>query len=198
MGWPSCSRALQRIPLNLNDPNGYYAELGVAPWASHREIRRQVRKLLSTHHPDGPDPDEEKFMRYAEIAEVLADPDKKFQYDRLPEGKAWIDSRIRSMIDDGAAVRIAKKREKPSAPRHYDWFSTSCSDSDMLVAQQWYGALVAVAPIFSFTGMIKVLLHEGDPRWLPQANIMMIPRSWEPSSANAFALFSTQVTHTNK
>lgn len=193
MGFPSCSRALVRIPPNINDPNGYYAELDLLPWASHEEIRRRVRKLLSRHHPDGPEPDSDKFFRYSEIAEVLTNDTLKRQYDSLPNGRAWIDSRVREMVDDGQAVTV-KRQHRPKVAEHFDWFAVSPCRYDGFVAQRWYVALVAVAPVFSFTTTIRVLLHDDQPEWLADANILKIPRSWEPTTANAFALFAVKIS----
>ena len=183
-----------RIPPNLNDPNGYYAELDLPPWASREDIKRRGRKLLSTHHPDGADPDPELFCRYAEIGEVLTDSDRKYRYDNLPKGKAWIDSQVRSMMDEGLAVPLAKKREIPDPPKHFDWFAVSPCRYDGSVVQRWYVALVAVAPLFAYTGPIRVLLHDDEPQWLGTANILKIPRSWEPTRAHAFALFAVKVS----
>ena len=166
------------------------------PWASHDEIRRRIRKLLSIHHPDGPQPDTDLFVRYGEIAEVLNNPELKLKYDSLPKGKAWIDSQVRSMVSDGLAVRLEKKKEQTQAPQHFDWFSMSACRYDCSVVQRWYFSLVAVAPVFGYTKSIRVLLHDDEPQWLPGANIIKIPRSWEPTRANAFALFAVTVSQT--
>ena len=132
-------------------------------------------------------------MRYAEISEVLTDSTRKRTYDSLPAGKAWLDSRIRELADEGLAVGIAKKREEPEISRHFDWMSRRACRYDCSVAQRWYLALVAVAPLFGYTRSIKVLLHDDEPQWLDGGNILMIPRSWEPTRANAYALFAVKV-----
>lgn len=150
--------------------------------------------MLSRHHPDGSDPDTETFLRYAEIAEVLTDPDTKRQYDSLPKGKAWIDSKIRSMVSDGLAITLERKKEPEAPANHFDWFAVSPCRYDGFVVQRWYVALVAVAPVFAYTRPIRVLLHDDEPQWLEEANILMIPRSWEPTPANAFALFAVKIS----
>lgn len=182
-----------RIPPNLNDPNGYYAELGLPPWATQHQIRKRLRLLKSAHHPDGQEPDPEKFLRISEIADVLTDPDLKRQYDNLPKGMAWIDSEVRDLIADGMGVAMAKRQVKAEAAKHFDWFAVSPCRTDGFVAQRWYVALVAVAPVFAYSRPIRVLLHDDEPEWLDAANIIKIPRSWEPSLAHAFALFAVLV-----
>ncbi|XP_002730538.1 dnaJ homolog subfamily B member 9-like [Saccoglossus kowalevskii] len=63
----------------------YYDILGVPKSASEREIKRAFRKLAVKYHPDkNKDPDAEaQFMEIAKAYEVLADPDKRRQYDQL-------------------------------------------------------------------------------------------------------------------
>ena len=97
------------------------------------------------------------------------------------------------LADEGLAVGIAKKREEPEISRHFDWMSRRACRYDCSVAQRWYLALVAVAPLFGYTRSIKVLLHDDEPQWLDGGNILMIPRSWEPTRANAYALFAVKV-----
>ena len=97
-GYPSCSREIAKISRNINDPNGYYAELGLLPWATQDEIRRALRDVYKRYHPDGLSPDTEKFMRFQEIGAVLTDPEMKVRYDRTPEGQLFIDSEILAVI----------------------------------------------------------------------------------------------------
>jgi curved DNA-binding protein len=67
----------------------YYEALGVARDASEEEIRRAYRKLARQYHPDvnkeaGA---EDRFKEISEAYEVLRDPEKRAQYDRL--GPNW-------------------------------------------------------------------------------------------------------------
>lgn len=186
-----------RIPPNLNDPNGYYAELDLPPWATQEQIRKRLRLYKTAFHPDGQEPNPEKFRRVCEIGEVLTDPDLKRRYDSLPKGMAWIDSEVRDLISDGMDIGLAKKKVQSEAPKHFDWFAVSPCRYDSSVAQRWYVALVAVAPVFAYTGPIRVLLHDDEPEWLAGANIIKIPRSWEPTRAHAFALFAVLVAPRN-
>lgn len=63
----------------------HYQVLGVAPHASHDEIRRAYRALVKRHHPDAnPDAPAEARARVAQIIaawEVLGDPAKRQAYD---------------------------------------------------------------------------------------------------------------------
>ncbi len=67
--------------------NDYYETLGVSKDASTQEIKRAFKKLARKHHPDvnkdDPKKAEKKFKEISEAYEVLADPEKRANYDRF-------------------------------------------------------------------------------------------------------------------
>jgi curved DNA-binding protein len=68
----------------------YYKVLGVDKSASQDDIKKAYRKLALKYHPDknqGNKTAEEKFKEISEANEVLADPEKRKQYDKL--GSNW-------------------------------------------------------------------------------------------------------------
>jgi curved DNA-binding protein len=68
----------------------YYQILGVDKKASQEEIKKAYRKLAVKYHPDknqGVKSAEEKFKEVSEAYEVLGDPEKRKQYDKL--GANW-------------------------------------------------------------------------------------------------------------
>src|SRR6187402_3413200 len=71
------------------DYKDYYAILGVPKTASQADIKKAYRKLARELHPDtNKDPDAEKRFKDANEAHaVLADPEKRKQYDEL--GANW-------------------------------------------------------------------------------------------------------------
>lgn len=88
----------------------------------------------------------------------------------------------------------ASTEPRENLREYFDWFAIGACRDDENVAQRWYRSLVAVAPIFRYTKAIRVLLHDDEPRWVGEAGILMIPRSWTPNTRNAFALFAVVVT----
>lgn len=193
VGYPSCNRALSRLTRNVNDPNGYYAELGLLPWASQDDIRRALRDVYKRYHPDGLTPDPDKFMRFQEIGDVLTDPDMKLRYDHTPEGQLFVDSHILAVIADAGigldALTPFMDQELEDGERFYDYYSEGEDPFDMLNAQKWYEALVSVAPIFRYTKAIRLFITESDMPVVSLKNgVVQIPRGWEPSTALAFSI----------
>ena len=100
---------------------------------------------------------------------------------------------VEQFEDDGGALREDRQRamNAEAAKGGYDYFAEHHrGHEDWSLAQQWYAHLVAVAPLFGYTRAVRVWLHDKDNEWLDVGGIFKIKRAWEPSDANAFALFS--------
>jgi hypothetical protein len=204
VGFPSCNTELCRLPVNTADPHGYYAELGVAPWATDDEIRSAARRLYHRLHPDtGEQPDTARLQRIKLIVTVLTDPDQRARYNRTPPGKRLLDAVYRAELAsldvlsglDAEQVRDVLRPTAVPSPffatgAWYDYLAVDRQRGDMLLAQRWYAHLVGVAPLVGYRGRIRVMLHDGPAFFHPDLSTMSIPRSWVPSSASAFALFS--------
>ena len=195
MGYPSCNRALSCIVRNVNDPNGYYAALGLLPWATDDEVKRALRDVYRRYHPDGLTPDIEKFLRFQEIGAVLTDPLMKSRYDRTPEGQLFVDSEILSIISEkGIGLDVLapfEDQEFEDKDHFYDYYSEGEDPFDLINAQRWYEAFLSVAPLFGYTKTIRLFITEEDaPLVMPRAGVMHVPRGWEPSTALAFAIMT--------
>ncbi len=67
--------------------DNFYETLGVPQNATPAQIRVAFRRLVLQHHPDrsGVKTDVEVFVRITQAHEVLSDPDRRREYDRLLE-----------------------------------------------------------------------------------------------------------------
>src|SRR5688572_20375608 len=64
----------------------FYAILGVPRDADEATIKKAYRKLARTHHPDrnpGDTASEQRFKEVGEAHSVLADPEKRREYDAV-------------------------------------------------------------------------------------------------------------------
>lgn len=84
IGFPSTSKKLVVFnrPICWQDPNKFYYRLGLTPTASDKEVRKAGRDLLRKYHPDGSDPDPERFRSVEEAYRCLRD--NRAVYDATP------------------------------------------------------------------------------------------------------------------
>lgn len=203
IGFPSTCRDLVLADRNTADPQNYYAELGVDPGASAQEIRHAVRGLYVALHPDtGTDPDPDRLTRVHNIAEVLLDDQKRLKYDRTPGGSRLMDKnyaeelRVSGKLSrlDEKVIREALKAQPANpygTPGRFDYFSLGHKSTDALKAQQWYHFLLTRHTLTEFRGRIRLLLWDNPrPAWDSKQEILMVPRSWEPSVFAAEALLT--------
>lgn len=75
------------MPVGSSPDLDWYSILGVDPSASDAEIGRAFRSLARRFHPDiGPEPSNRDFSDIARAYEVLGDPARRADYDRLRDG----------------------------------------------------------------------------------------------------------------
>ncbi|MBX5466267.1 MAG: J domain-containing protein [Firmicutes bacterium] len=77
-------------------PKDYYKILGISENADAATIKRAYRELARKYHPDvGGKAHEERFKEINEAYQVLSDPKKRAEYDRLRHGFAEREARRR-------------------------------------------------------------------------------------------------------
>lgn len=95
----------------------HYQLLGVAPHASHDEIRRAYRALAQVHHPDAnPDAANAAMVDINAAWDVLGDADRRREYDRAigttPRPAVFVDEDADDADDDP----LAHLRDDPDGP----------------------------------------------------------------------------------
>jgi hypothetical protein len=196
LGYPSASRDLSLVAPNTNDPNGYYRMLDLPPWASEREIVSRCRILLRECHPDGPNPDPDRFRRIEEIYRILSNTETRISYHRVPVGERYVDSEYKEQLKEHArqygmsmdeVEEIAKSQEAASdkPEEGWDYFSVGIEADDHELAQEWYVHLLVAAYEVGYHSVIKVLLGD-EFRFDRGSGIIRVPRSAVPTHVNAF------------
>ena len=128
VGFPSACRDLvpYERPVTWRDANGFYRILGVTPAASDDEIRRAGRCLLARYHPDGPEPDQDKFLIVEEAYRNLRD--KRDTYDHVPDGHVMVTDQNRS------DSRIHRMEGPPKEYNGWSYFSEVPRTTDDAIA----------------------------------------------------------------
>lgn len=145
-GFPTTRRELARRAPNLNDPNGYYRDIDLPPYASEDEIKRRCKRLLKKYHPDGWKPNRDKFERVQQIWATLGNPVLKAYYDNTPDGFNYLDYDVLKEAMDGSDSpgEVRDAMSKTSEP-FWSYFAEGEYAEDQLLAQQWYAVLTRVA-----------------------------------------------------
>ncbi len=71
------------VTRKVHDVHGYYALLGVNPFASSVTIKAAYRNAAKKYHPDQPGGNEEAFVRLNQAYRVLSDAEARAAYDAL-------------------------------------------------------------------------------------------------------------------
>lgn len=193
VGYPSCNRELAPRKRNRNDPNGYYALLGLRTDATEQDVKTRCRDLMKIFHPDGRAPDREHFERIQEIYAVLTDPVEKARYDNTPEGGLYVDSLVKDSLREaaektGRPVEDFLVGDAPEGSGWSFWYEGQERDDDLDVALAWYEVLVRVAADSGYRGRIVLVLSDFVDfyRWREE---VLVPRS-APDEDLARKLFS--------
>jgi curved DNA-binding protein CbpA len=145
----------------------HYQVLGVAPHATHDEIRRAYRRLAQQHHPDANPEAEAGAEAMADINaawEVLGDPEKRQTYD-------WVIGTTPRIREDPDAA----SRRDPDEDR--DDLSHLFDDPDAPPVRRRPSDVLVAVPVFMFVLAVLTFafaaMTESDG--LRTASILMVP-----------------------
>lgn len=207
LGYPSASRELVKIRYGNNDPNGYYLILGLDPQCTMSEIKYKYRELTKKYHPDGYEPNIDKFREIKEIYNTLIDHNKRTEYNNIPENsnlfflgplekeKIREEAQKRHIAWDKLVQSPETDKNKIKCNEESDLYTyTADIPERAAVAQQWYQNLLPVAYLFNYGGPLRVAVCPLDKlcKITNFANylIFWFDSALEPNWAIAFLAFS--------
>ncbi|MBX3118296.1 MAG: DnaJ domain-containing protein [Fimbriimonadaceae bacterium] len=97
----------------------FYEVLGLTHKATPDEIRTAYRKLVKRYHPDhSPDANStEIFLKVQEAYEVLSDPDRRAEYDRLQVAQEQLRKQRKAAGNQGSAKPPPKSNQERAATK---------------------------------------------------------------------------------
>lgn len=161
-GFPCCNRELALRRPNLNDPNNFYRMLGVKPWADERTIKAAGRALLRRYHPDGEEPNRDRFEELERAYRTLTDQKTRAAYDATPDGYVYVvDNTINLMFDALGDIEQVKAKllTSPTFWSFYSYGPQECA-GDTKLAQDWYDALIEASWNNGYHGIIVLVLSD--------------------------------------
>lgn len=169
IGFPSTCRELlpYRRPPCWQDANGFYQLLGLSPAATDEEVRKAGRDLLRRFHPDGTEPDPDKFLEVEEAYRVLTT--ERVVYDSTPSGHV--------MVTEGNKF---DSELTPVSPTYSGWSYFSevprvTDDSVALWAYEQYLAQALSTPTTLPRVSVALIQGSGDP-WIDDG-LIYVPMS---------------------
>lgn len=148
--------------------------LGLHPWASHAEIRRVYRKLARRFHPDGTEPNERLFARYAEIYAVLSDPVRRAEYHSVPEGDLLVDRHVIELLE--RLGRPVPKLEQVTPTQGYDYYRIGSHHDDDATATRWYEILIHDLGRLGYRKVVKLCLSDSNYGFDISTRVLTLPR----------------------
>ncbi|KAJ5201530.1 uncharacterized protein N7498_006193 [Penicillium cinerascens] len=164
----------------------FYQALGVSPFADERTIKSKFRRLAAQHHPDkiGPDGGAEVYFMYLRQAqETLANPVRRFAYDRFgPDMLSWGEQKT---MGDFITVSFTRSL----VPHYVGGFVT------MLVLNWlWWANWGRYWRFYTFAAMLTLelaLITHPQAVFMPATYLPTWLRAWMPEPAFHLLPFQT-------
>lgn len=143
-------KALEKAPNPPSiDPNGYYNLLGLRGSKSPTkdEIKSAFRAMAKIYHPDGENPDLDKFHKIEQAYSILINEETRFIYDRLKFDEAWPDKETAPLLKRVEIREPVKKEntlkvEKPTGFVYY--IEEGTPEPDNKTVEDWANLFIDI------------------------------------------------------
>ncbi|KAI2792048.1 hypothetical protein POX_b02082 [Penicillium oxalicum] len=161
----------------------YYQMLGVSPFADERTIKSRFRKVAAQFHPDKVGLDngaEAQFIFLRRAQETLADPVKRFAYDRFgPDMMSWGD--LKTMRD-----YVTTSLSKSLLPQYIGGFATM-----IVLNWLWWANWGRYWRFFTFAALLTLelgLITHPQAVFMPTSYLPSAIRAWIPGEKSFYLL----------
>ncbi|KAF3384895.1 Chaperone protein DnaJ [Penicillium rolfsii] len=161
----------------------YYKVLGVSPFADERTIKSRFRKVAAQFHPDKVGLDmgaEAQFIFLRRAQETLADPVKRFAYDRF--GPDMLDWGEQKTMRDFVTASLSRS----IIPQYIGGFATM-----IVLNWLWWANWGRYWRFFTFAALLTLelaLITHPQAVFMPTSYLPDIIRAWIPEEKSFYLL----------
>ena len=180
-GFPSSCREVDLYRSPKKDAMGFYALVGLCPSASDEEVKSAFRRELRKYHPDGTEPDREKFEQIEKAYRTLTED--RVAYDNLeepPEEPEPLTQEERDAFQDlieregrDTAERLVE--ELIEQKQGWSFYCLGPCEVNFDIAQEWYELALPFLADHGICEQIILCLVPGLEDAMLDSGVLMVP-----------------------
>jgi hypothetical protein len=182
-GFPSACREIDLLRRKGKDVLGFYAIVGLPPDATDEEIKSAFRKELRRFHPDGTEPDREKFEQVEAAYRTLTQD--RVNYDAMEEvpeeedddaltPEEW--AKFQDIVEESGQEYVDEMIQNISKEQNgWSYYSLGPGAELFDIAQEWYEIAVPFLADHGFSGHVLLCLVPGLQVTSLDGCVLMVP-----------------------